>query len=111
MGSFQTHDRKEVIYTKPTTSMKHKHLYWSSLRWLMVLAAALTLSQTRAAETLLQEGFNDDGTTSGRYTMTGRDVYEVPRIQSELANYDQKGPLYWDHNFKASFVGNPNIPG
>jgi hypothetical protein len=62
-----------------------------------------------AAELVHQEGFNTDG-VPGRYTMTGRDVYEVPRIQAELANFDQKGPLYWDHNFKVSYAGNPTIP-
>jgi hypothetical protein len=77
--------------------------------WLIASAAA-GVFQLNAAETLLQEGFNTDGTTSGRYTMTGRDVYEVPRIIADLSNYDQKGSLYWDHSFNVSFVGNPNIP-
>ena len=75
-----------------------------------ILALGLT---TPAAELVYQEGFNNDGSTSAppRYTFIGKDVFEVPRIQSELSNYDQKGPLYWAHNFEASFVGNPNIPG
>src|SRR5687767_130245 len=65
------------------------------------------------AELIYQEGFNNDGSaaTPARYTFVGRDVYEVPRIQADLSNFDQKGPLYWAHNFDVSFVGNPNIPG
>jgi hypothetical protein len=75
--------------------------------------AALSIASVSAADLLYQEGFNTDGSTSAppRYTFVGRDVYEVPRIQADLSNYDQKGPLYWAHNFDASFVGNPNIPG
>jgi hypothetical protein len=77
----------------------------------LVLLIALCGSAS-AAELLYQEGFNNDGSAANpaRYTFIGRDVYEVPRIQAELSNYDQKGPLYWAHNFDASFVGNPNIP-
>lgn len=63
-----------------------------------------------SAELLYQEGFNTDGEPEGRYTMTGRDIYEISRIQAELSNYDQKGPIYWEHNFNVSFVGNPDIP-
>lgn len=76
-----------------------------ALGWLAASAAGQTL--------LYQEGFNTDGETNvpPRYTTTGRDVYEVPRIQSELGNYDQKGPIYWAHNFNVSYVGNPAIPG
>ena len=80
----------------------------------LLFASTFTLGLTTpAAELIYQEGFNNDGSTANpaRYTFIGKDVYEVPRIQSELANYDQKGPLYWAHNFEASFVGNPNIPG
>jgi hypothetical protein len=64
-------------------------------------------------EVLLQEGFNTDGeaATPPRYTMVGRDVYEPQRIRDELANFDQKGPIYWEHNFNVSYVGNPTIPG
>jgi hypothetical protein len=76
--------------------------------WLIAITTCA--AQTWAAETLLQEGFNTDGTTSGRYTMTGRDVYEVSRIQSELSNFDQKGPIYFEQNSKVSFVGIPPIP-
>ena len=66
-----------------------------------------------AQELIYQEGFNDDGEAANpqRYVFTGRDVYEVDRIQSELANFDQKGPLYWAHNFDTTFVGNPAVPG
>jgi hypothetical protein len=72
--------------------------------------AMLLVGSVSAAELLHQEGFNTDGIPAGRYTMTGKDVFEVPRIQSELGFYDQKGPLYWAHNFEVSYVGNPNIP-
>jgi hypothetical protein len=74
--------------------------------------SALALASASAAELIYQEGFNTDGSTGAnpRYTFTGRDVFEVPRIQSELGNYDQKGPLYWAHNFDVSYVGNPTIP-
>ena len=65
-----------------------------------------------AQQLIYQEGFNDDGEAANpqRYTMTGRDVYEVPRIVSELGNFDQKGPIYWAHNFDVSYAGNPTIP-
>jgi hypothetical protein len=79
-----------------------------SAHWLIAITTCAT--QSLVAETLLQEGFNTDGTTSGRYTMTGRDVYEVSRIQSDLNNFDQKGPIYFEHNFNVSFVGIPPIP-
>src|SRR5688572_6743370 len=74
--------------------------------------AALSMASISAADLIYQERFNNDGSaaTPARYTFTGRDVYEVPRIQSELANFDQKGPLYWAHNFDVSYVGNPTIP-
>lgn len=48
------------------------------------------------AQTLLhQEGFNTDGEKANppRYTTTGRDVFEVPRIVSELGNADQRSDL------------------
>jgi hypothetical protein len=65
-----------------------------------------------AQEVLLQEGFNTDGEASSpkRYTMTGRGLYEPDRIRAELNNFDQKGPIYWEHSFKVSYTGNPNIP-
>jgi hypothetical protein len=58
---------------------------------------------------LYQEGFNTDGeaATPQRYTTTGRDVYEVPRIISDLARTDQAGPIFWAHNFEVSYVGVP----
>lgn len=75
-----------------------------ALGWFALSAGAATL--------IYQEGFNDDGETNvpTRYTTTGRDVYEVPRIQADLTNFDQKGPIYWAHNFDVSYVGNPAIP-
>jgi hypothetical protein len=63
------------------------------------------------AELLYQEGFNTDGEPAGRYTLQGKDVYEVPRIQAEIGNFDQKGPIYWAHNFDVSYAGIPTIPG
>src|SRR5687767_13293132 len=49
-----------------------------TLGWFVLSAGAATL--------IYQEGFNSDGETNvpPRYTTTGRDVYEVPRILSEL---------------------------
>jgi hypothetical protein len=72
----------------------------------ILLASAAYCS---AQELIYQEGFNDDGeaATPKRYTTTGRDVYEIPRIRSELGNTDQLGPVYWAHNFEVSFVGVP----
>ena len=74
--------------------------------------AALSMASLSAAELIYQEGFNTDGSTNAtpRYTFTGKDVFEVPRIQTELLNFDQKGPIYWAHNFEVSYVGNPTIP-
>lgn len=85
---------------------------WSRQVALGVLALAAAQSALSAQELIYQEGFNDDGSkaTPPRYTFVGRDVYEVPRIQSELGNFDQKGPLYWGHNFDTTYVGNPEIP-
>src|SRR4051794_30709670 len=75
------------------------------------LAASLlaTVAIASAQEVIYQEGFNDDGEAASpkRYTTTGRDVYEIPRIRSELNNTDQLGPIYWAHNFEVSFVGVP----
>src|ERR1041385_2207624 len=83
-----------------------------------VVLALPFLALTSLAQTLIyQEGFNTDGETNvpPRYTTTGRDVYEVPRIKSELvpgnaALWDQKGPIYFAHNFNVSYVGIPTIP-
>jgi hypothetical protein len=80
---------------------------------LAVLLLAGWMPFSVSGQTLIyQEGFNTDGETNvpPRYTTTGRDVYEVPRIQAELGNYDQKGPIYWAHNFQVSYVGIPPIP-
>jgi len=85
----------------------------SHLRHLLLAAsAACGLSRATAQEVLLQEGFNTDGTAvnPARYTLVGREIYEPERIRAELNNFDQKGPIYWDHNFKVSYVGNPTIP-
>ena len=77
------------------------------------LLLGLALAAPVAGQTLLyREGFNDDGEagTPRRYTLTGRDVYEVARIRSELNEPDQKGPVFWAHNFEVSAVGIPTIP-
>ena len=76
--------------------------------------AALSLATLSAAELIYQEGFNSDGSTNAtpRYTFNGKEVYEVPEIQAfPTPLYDQKGPIYWAHNFEVSYVGNPTIPG
>ena len=77
------------------------------------LLSAITLSVAKlsAAELIYQEGFNTDGSIGAtpRYTFTGKNVLEVPAIQA-IPNFDQKGPIYWAHNFEVSYVGNPTIP-
>lgn len=84
-----------------------------ALRAVLLASAAAGISTAAFGQLLYQEGFNDDGSKANppRYSFTGNDVFEVPRIQSELSNYDQKGPLYWSHNFETTFVGVPEIPG
>jgi hypothetical protein len=86
---------------------------WSGLMTLAVGATlALGAGSLSAQELIYQEGFNTDGDPS-RYTTTGHDVFELPRIFAELAapnNTDQKGPIYWARNTEVSFVGVPNIP-
>ncbi len=79
----------------------------------ILLTAGLTAACAASAQELVyQEGFNTDGSPNvpPRYTFIGRDVYEVPRIQADLGLYDQKGPMYWAHNFDTTYVGNPEIP-
>ncbi|MFM7100577.1 MAG: hypothetical protein ACKO3N_05355, partial [Verrucomicrobiota bacterium] len=81
----------------------------------LLASALLSLglaSSAGAQQLIYQEGFNTDGTKANppRYTVTGGNVYEVPRIQAELNNFDQKGPIYFAHNFDVSFIGNPPIP-
>lgn len=91
----------------------HRYATRGAQLGLTMLLLAGGLPFVASGQTLLyQEGFNTDGETNvpPRYTTTGREVYEVPRIQTELVNFDQKGPIYWAHNFEASFVGNPDIP-
>ncbi|MGZ8940338.1 MAG: hypothetical protein ACXW32_14120, partial [Limisphaerales bacterium] len=74
----------------------------SKLQQLLSVASVglLSVSSLSAAELIYQEGFNNDGSTNPtpRYTFTGKGIYEVPRIQTELSNFDQKGPIYWAHN-------------
>lgn len=68
-----------------------------------------TASLAIAQESIYQENFNTDGEAASpkRYTTSGRDVYEIPRLRSELGNTDQLGPVYWAHNFDVTFVGVP----
>lgn len=84
-----------------------------SCRMAIAALALCTLGPTAGTqEILLQEGFNTDGeaSTPKRYTMTGRDLFEPARIRDELQIFDQKGPIYWEHSFNVSYVGNPDIP-
>ena len=85
----------------------------SASSWLLAVSALCGLGSAQAQEVLLQEGFNTDGASANppRYTLIGRDVYEPERVRNELGNFDQKGPIYWDHNFKVSYAGNPTITG
>src|SRR5262245_48744331 len=78
-------------------------------RIVATLALGTIVSAVPAQQLIYQEGFNNDGETNvpPRYTTIGRDVYEVPRIISELNRTDQLGPIYWAHNFEVSFVGVP----
>lgn len=97
------------------TSIHHLMIPTRSVSFLtgivLATAAAFPLS---AQELIYREGFNTDGEAASpqRYTFTGRGVYEVPEIQSLFGNYDQKGPIYWAHNFDTSKPdsGNPEIP-
>ena len=79
---------------------------------LATLSLLTAVGPLKGQELIYQETFNTDGEAANpkRYTTVGRDVYEVPRIVSELNNLDQKGPIYWAHNFEISFVGIPDIP-
>ncbi|MBI4658580.1 MAG: hypothetical protein HY735_06980 [Verrucomicrobia bacterium] len=79
---------------------------------LISLGAALALSSGAliAQELIYKEDFNTDGEAAGRYTTTGKAVYEPDKIRSELNNADQRGPIYWERSSAISFVGVPNIP-
>lgn len=57
-------------------------------------------------QVLFQESFETEGEGS-RYVTEGADVFEVPRIVSELGNADQVGPIYWARKSKVSIVGVP----
>src|SRR5213594_55166 len=102
-----------IMTTNPCRSFRLKAAARQAVRDGAMALAISWLTLSVSAQTLIyQEGFNSDGETNSppRYTTTGRDVYEVPRIRSELNNADQKGPIYWAHNFEVSFVGIPEIP-
>ena len=86
------------------SSTSHNHQTWLTT---ITLAAGLFFSsQLNGQEVLFQETFETDGDGS-RYTVEGGDVYELDRIQSELGNTDQQGPIYWSRNTDVSFVGVP----
>ena len=88
----------------------HSRSLWTRVATLALVGVGLTSGAF--AQLVYQEGFNNDGETNvpPRYVVSERGVYEVARIQSELANFDQKGPLFFAHNFEVSYVGNPAIP-
>lgn len=96
-----------------TNSKTLRHPGCAQSRCLVPLAMSAALAAgaaaALAAETLLEEGFNTDGeaVTPKRYTTTGREAYEVPRQNAELALTGQEGPIYWAHNFEVSYVGVP----
>jgi len=71
--------------------------------------AAFATWTTAGQEVLYQEDFETDGEAANppRYTTTGRAVYEVDRIRSELGIQDQLGPIYWAHNNEVSYTGVP----
>jgi hypothetical protein len=105
--------RKGAIMTRPFCRTSR----FPSLARTIAQVAAIAIvtsycASSARAQLIYQEGFNDDGEKANppRYTTTGRDVFEVPRIISDLQNVDQKGPIYWAHNFEVSFVGIPAIP-
>ena len=78
-------------------------------RWrfnLSLFIGLMAFSQMQGQEILFQETFETDGDGS-RYTVEGGDVFELDRIQSELGNTDQQGPIYWSRNTDVSFVGVP----
>ncbi|MBL9172783.1 MAG: CHRD domain-containing protein [Verrucomicrobiales bacterium] len=88
------------------------HPYIRRRKLLSAATAAITASAAFGQVLLYQEGFNDDGEAANpqRFTSVGRDIFEVPRIQSELGNYDQKGPLYFGLSSAVSYAGVPAIP-
>lgn len=78
-------------------------------RLAMAATALLTAFSATSQELIYQEDFETDGEAANpqRYEMTGRDVYEVARIRSELGNQDQIGPIYFAHNNEVSYTGVP----
>ncbi|MBM3836859.1 MAG: LamG domain-containing protein [Verrucomicrobia bacterium] len=77
-------------------------------RLALMLGASLVFlpCALNAQEILFQEGFETEGEGT-RYVTEGSDVYEVPRIRSEIGNQDQAGPIYWARKSKVSIVGVP----
>lgn len=96
--------------------LKRRPTITSRFRWLgsasLIVSLWVLVPRGSGQELLYQEGFNTDGEAANpkRYTMTGRDLYEPQRIRDQLANFDQRGPIYWEHSFNVSFTGNPDIP-
>lgn len=103
---------KDPMHTPSRTQLIADHRARNRRLWAVLVAVGGAAVVAPAQELLLQEGFNTDGeaVSPKRYTMTGRNLYEPERIRSELNNFDQKGPIYWEHNFKVSYTGNPAIP-
>jgi hypothetical protein len=68
------------------------------------------IGSTSAAEVLLQEGFNDDGSAANppRYSIAGGFRSEVPHDAANVSGpADQIGPVYWARNQEVSLVGVP----
>ena len=77
-----------------------------------IALATLIAPRIFALETLLQEGFNTDGTKSNppRYTVTGGGAFEPPFVDGgndQGIPSSQLGPVYWARNTDVSFVGVP----
>ncbi len=72
----------------------------------MIVLGLMCLALPARAQLLFQESFETDGEGT-RYVTEGAEVFEVPRIKSELGNQDQLGPIYWARKSKTSIVGVP----
>ena len=68
----------------------------------LVCCFSLILTNGMAQTLIYQESFETDGEAENppRYTTPERDVFDIPRIESELGNFEQRSALYWAHNFE-----------